>query len=390
MFDAKQLLDALTRSTAQPAAQTPGQGGLGDLLGQILGGGQKQNPQVSNMAPEQQQRAPGGLGDLLGQILGGGQKQNPQVSNMAPEPQQRTPGGLGDLLGGVLGKMQPGGQQPTDASRPVAPGGLGNLGGLGGLGEILGNVFGQATQGVKEGAGRINDATGAGNKLDDLLRQVTGGQASGDMLGKVKDMIGNNPMTAGAVLGGLGALVGGTKTGRTLAVDAAKIGGLVLIGGLAYKAWQNYQGGKPLISGREATPQHLAIAAPDGSGFEESVQTNESAILYLKAMIAAAAADGEIDQDELTRITGNLKQIGFNEGAREFLEQEFSNPASIEDLVQAAGSGEVAAQVYTAARITIDPDTREEKQWLATLGKALGLEPGLIAHIDAAAHGVKA
>ncbi len=167
---------------------------------------------------------------------------------MAAEPQapaQQQGGGLGDLLGGVLGKLQgqqnaP--QQPADPSRPAAPGGLGGLG----------NIFGQATQGVKEGAGRINcSATGAGQKVDDVLRKLTGGQASGDMIAKVKELIGNNPMTAGAVLGGLGALVGGTKTGRSLAFDAAKVGGLVLIGGLAYKAWQNHQAGKPLISGRE-------------------------------------------------------------------------------------------------------------------------------------------
>lgn len=48
-------------------------GGLGDLLGGILGGGNKSG---------------GGLGDILGGLLGGG---------------KRSGGGLGDLLGGILG-----------------------------------------------------------------------------------------------------------------------------------------------------------------------------------------------------------------------------------------------------------------------------------------------
>lgn len=358
MFDPKQLLEALTASAAKPASSTPGQGGLGDLLGQILGGANQQ--------------------------------QRPDVRHMAAEPQapaQQQGGGLGDLLGGVLGKLQgqqnaP--QQPADPSRPAAPGGLG------GLGDILGNIFGQATQGVKEGAGRINDTTGAGQKVDDVLRKLTGGQASGDMIAKVKELIGNNPMTAGAVLGGLGALVGGTKTGRSLAFDAAKVGGLVLIGGLAYKAWQNHQAGKPLISGRDASPQKLAVAAPDGSGFEEAAQTNENALVYLRAMIAAAAADGEIDEEEFKRITGNLEQLGFNEGAREFLEQEFQQPATPEELAQAAGSPEVRAQVYTAARLSIEPDTVEEQTWLQALAGALEIDRNLKAQIDAAARGVKA
>lgn len=357
MFDAKQLLEAMTASAAKPASPVQGQGGLGDLLGQILGGANQQpRPDVRNMAA-------------------------------APDAPVQQGGGLGDVLGGLLGKLQ-GGQQnaPLSPDQQRQPG----PGGLGGIGDVLGNIFGQATQGVKEGAGRINDATGAGQKVDDLLRQLTGGKASGDMIAKVKELIGNNPMAAGAVLGGLGAIVGGTKTGRSLAFDAAKVGGLVLIGGLAYKAWQNHQAGKPLISGRDASPQKLAQAAPDGSGFEEAAQTNENALLYLRAMIAAAAADGEIDEDEFKRITGNLQQLGFNEDAREFLEQEFQQPATPEDLAQSANSPEVRTQVYTAARIAIEPDSTEENEWLQALANALGLEQNLKQQIDAAARGVKA
>lgn len=58
-----------------PAAQQSAGGGLGDMLGGLLGGGQQQG---------------GGLGDMLGGLLGGGQK-------------QQSGGGLGGLLGGLLG-----------------------------------------------------------------------------------------------------------------------------------------------------------------------------------------------------------------------------------------------------------------------------------------------
>ncbi len=72
--------------------QSSGGGGLGDILGDILGGGQ-----------QQQQPAPqsggGGLGDILKDILGGGGQQQ------APQSQG---GSLEDMLKDILG----GGAQP--------------------------------------------------------------------------------------------------------------------------------------------------------------------------------------------------------------------------------------------------------------------------------------
>ncbi|MFC9788720.1 DUF937 domain-containing protein [Rhodococcus sp. NPDC127528] len=69
-FVAKQM-SGNTGGGAQ--AQSAGGGGLGDLLGGLLGGGQSGG---------------GGLGNVLGGLLGGGQSAG---------------GGLGDLLGGLLG-----------------------------------------------------------------------------------------------------------------------------------------------------------------------------------------------------------------------------------------------------------------------------------------------
>ena len=42
-------------------------------------------------------------------------------------------------------------------------------------------------------------------------------------------------------------------------------------------------------------------------------------------------------------------------------------------------------QLFTAARIAIDLDTREEHQFLVNLANGLGLDGKLVAHIDAAA-----
>ncbi len=82
----------------------------------------------------------GGLGPVLGQILGGGQVSgNPQQ----PLPAPGAPGGQGGLLGSILGQILGGGRGPAGAGQPPAasPGPAGGQGGLGGiLGSILGNL----------------------------------------------------------------------------------------------------------------------------------------------------------------------------------------------------------------------------------------------------------
>ncbi len=314
-----------------------------------------------------QQAAPsggglGGLGDILRNMV---PDEGPQGRQMAPGSQQEGGGSLGD----ILGKLQ---QQ--------LGGGQGGPGG-GGLMDILGQVLGQATQGVKEGAQRIDDATGASGHMRDALGRATG-KSPDDILAQIKDLIANNQLGAGAAAGGLGALVLGTKTGRALAGNAIKLGALALIGGLAYKAVQNYQAGKPVVSG----PGQIALqAAPDGSGYEAGAVTNEAATSYIRAMIAAAAADGRIDAEEQQRIIGGLKQAGFDAEAEEFLANELANPAKIEDLAASVATGEEAVQLFTAARIAIDLDTQEEHDFLVGLAQALELDGDLVAHIDGAA-----
>ena len=272
-------------------------------------------------------------------------------------------GGLGDILG-----------QLKDQLGQAGGGGQGSGGG-GGLMDILGKVLTQATQGVKEGAGRIDDATGASDALGKAL-----GSRPQDVLAQLQDLIKNNPLAAGTAMGGLGGLVLGTRTGRAVAGSAVKLGAWALIGGLAYKAFQNYQAGRPLITGA-AAPE----AAPHGSGFEPAAVTNESAALYIRTMIAAAAADGRLDGAEQAKIIGGLKQAGLDAEAEQFLADAFNNPPSVEDLANAAASPEEAVQVYTAARIAIEPDTAEEKHFLAQLAGALGIDNKLAAHIDATA-----
>ena len=219
--------------------------------------------------------------------------------------------------------------------------------------------------------------------LDDLLgSQVPGGQGTvRDKAGQAVDLARNNPIATGAIA----AILLGTGTGRALGGTALKAGGLAAIAGLAYKAYQNYQSGKPMLD--LASPE--VLPAPSGTGFEPEAASEATALVFIRAMIAAAAADGEIDADERARILGGLREAGFDPEANEWLGKEMANPASVETLVEGAESPELAAQIYTAARIAINPDTPRERDFLAGLAGSLGLDAELVANIDSAAGSAK-
>ncbi|MGL5361575.1 MAG: tellurite resistance TerB family protein, partial [Bosea sp. (in: a-proteobacteria)] len=132
------------------------------------------------------------------------------------------------------------------------------------------------------------------------------------------------------------------------------------------------------------------LAAPAGTGFEPEIASNETAVLFIRAMIAAAASDGHIDAAERQAIIGGLTEAGFDAEANTWLENEMANPASVDELVEQTASPELAAQVYTAARIAINPDKQAEKDFLAGLAGSLGLDAELVANIDVAATSAKA
>jgi hypothetical protein len=135
MFDAKNLLESLVRGAGsrsrQHTGEARGEGGLGDLIGQLTRGTDAPTREGASQS--------GGLGDLLRNLQSG----------------QGGGGGLGDLLRNL---QQQGGQ--------------------GGLADTLRQVLGQATQGTREGAGRLGEATGA----REAITRMSGGRSPEDLL----------------------------------------------------------------------------------------------------------------------------------------------------------------------------------------------------------------
>lgn len=255
------------------------------------------------------------------------------------------------LLEQFLGPQSPG-QRAGGSDRPDGSGGLGSLGGAGGLG-ALGGLGGLAG---------------------------SGGGSLRDKAGQMVDMARNNPMAASAVM----AALLGTKTGRNIGGSALRLGGMAAIAGLGYLAYQNYRNGKAPSETSQPQPQDV-LAPPEGSGFDLSPAqvSDDFALALVRAMIAAARADGHIDADERAAIVGRLGENGLEAEELAFLQKELEAPIDFEAIVGAARTPEQKVEIYTASRLAIDPDSRAERGYLDQLAGRLGLEDALVDHIEA-------
>jgi len=106
-------------------------------------------------------------------------------------------------------------------------------------------------------------------------------------------------------------------------------------------------------------------------------------------MIAAAKADGHIDDAERARIMEKLQISGLDDEAESFFQKELAEPVDLDALVAAAQTEEQKVELYTASRLAIDPDSRAERGYLDMLAGRLGLPDALVDHIDTTVASVK-
>jgi uncharacterized membrane protein YebE (DUF533 family) len=212
-------------------------------------------------------------------------------------------------------------------------------------------------------------------------------------------------------------------SGNTSGMGIGNAAGLASLGYLAYKAWQERQrnmqptstqaptgdtstggifGGGGLgglggtIFGGGAAPGTAtpAPSAPRGSGgtslgerlidalkpheqpaaqvAAESMEDHK-ALLLIRAMIAAANADGQITAVERQRILGKLDEAGADADDRRTIEQELQQPRSLDALLRDVTDPETAEQVYLASEIAIDAGSPAEKSYLQYLAARLNL-----------------
>ncbi|WP_299895013.1 DUF533 domain-containing protein [uncultured Ruegeria sp.] len=185
--------------------------------------------------------------------------------------------------------------------------------------------------------------------LQDMM-QGAGGGFGVDQLGKMAEQFGLPGGASGLqdMMSKMG--IGGSATG------AAGLGGLLnAMQGAAKTA--NQQTGDMMETVFGGTPAGAAM--------------EEQAKLMLRAMIQAAKADGELDEQEKEIILGELGD-DISDEERAFVQEQLNAPIDVMGLAADSGTP-FKTQIYAASLAAIRLDNTREASYLRQLSTALGL-----------------
>lgn len=229
----------------------------------------------------------------------------------------------------------------------------------------------------------MKDAKSILDSLMGSVTQMTGGAGAGGLAGKAKSAWDSqSTLGKGAIAGGLlGILL--TGGGRKILGTGLKVGGAALIGGLAYKAYEDWKAGKSAA----AEPGPVALPQPDGTAFlpADPAHADDLAARLLQAMVAAAKADGHVTAEERARIDAQLSSLGLGAEAQSMIAAELDAPLDAGRIAALARTQEEATEIYAASLLTVDPEGAAEKGYLAMLAARLNLPADLVAHLHARA-----
>ena len=230
------------------------------------------------------------------------------------------------------------------------------------------NTRGLLDQLLKSGQELLQNKTGAAKPGAGADKGALGGLLSGSGgLGSLLSGAGGGALAAGAM-----GLLLGNKSARKIGGKAITYGGLAALGVLAYKAygnWQANQGKAP-----QTEPQTIDRVAP------QQVEQHSQAIL--KALVAAAKADGHIDDRERQLIDGEFSKLDSDPALQQWLKTEIDKPLDPVEVASAASTPEIAAEMYIASLLLVDEESFMEKAYLQELAKQLKLDPGLKAELE--------
>ena len=177
-----------------------------------------------------------------------------------------------------------------------------------------------------------------------LLNQVLGAAQKG---GKAVADSPLNSFGGGALTGALASMLLKKKKHE----EAGQGRSVAALGFLAYKGYQNWKQNRQ----QDELPQ---------SAFQPAglIGENHSRVI-LQTMIAAAASDGLIDDAERAAIE---RESGSDAETAAWLQAEYAQPASIEQIAASVGSDEaLAAETYLAARLVCADLSRKEIVFLS-------------------------
>lgn len=242
------------------------------------------------------------------------------------------------------------------------------------FGAILGQMMQQGLS--SRGGGRLQDSLrnlgGQGGASNDLFGQLqamlAGARSQGGVATQAKDFLTRGQVggVSGGQMGGIGAIAGALLGGGKGAVRG---GALAMLGTLALTALRQSQARAGAAPQPVAPEEVEGVVSPDGEQ------------LMVRAMIAAAKADGAVDQAEMEKIIGQVAEGGVEPSERDFVMSELAAPLDVDGIVAAVNGPAQAAQVYAASLMAIAVDTEAEKAYLRDLARRLNLDAAAVAQL---------
>ncbi|MBD9589053.1 tellurite resistance TerB family protein [Pseudomonas sp. PDM03] len=208
---------------------------------------------------------------------------------------------------------------------------------------------------------------GMGGGLGGLLGGLLGGGGGGGANAGLGGLL-------GGLLGGGSAMGGATQRRSGGGTNYAALASLGMMAFQAYQAWQNSQA---------AAPQQAPRTVDLLSGPE--VEDHSHAVL--RALIAAAKADGRIDDAEKQMISTEIGRHTDDPELQQWLDDEVARPLDPADVAQSATDPAMAAEMYLASVMLVDDQQDAERSYLDELAAALQIDPDLQVHLEQQAKG---
>ncbi|MCB5228158.1 tellurite resistance TerB family protein [Alishewanella sp. 16-MA] len=203
------------------------------------------------------------------------------------------------------------------------------------------------------------------NFLEKLLQSGLGNNSRSATSGGVSDML--KGKGGAALAGGALGLLLGNKKGRKLGGKVLTYGGLAAVGVLAYKAYTNWQ---------QSEPTQTAPAAQSLENLS-AAEADEHSKAILIALIAAAKADGHIDDRERHIIDTEVAKLTADQALLSFIDQQLQQPLDPANVAKYATNRDIAVEMYLASVLVIDEESFMERSYLNELAKQLALPESL-------------
>ena len=221
----------------------------------------------------------------------------------------------------------------------------------------------------------LDELLKAGRELADKGQTIAEDKLNLGEAGETRDAT-LSGMKKGALAAGVLAILLGTKTGRKVTGSAIKLGSIAAIGGIAWKAYQNYKDKNEGIT--NSNNGAMPINELDDKA------AHQRSVTLLKAMIAAAKSDGHVADTELVEIDKQIKSLGLAGDTAKIIQEELAKPLDIAEIATLAEGDEAkAAEIYLVSAVVTDRENDKERQYLDDLAKAMKIPDELLAELNA-------